>query len=139
MSIWVIINIFVAFIGYKYSAKHEAVSFSVAVSLLVIALLLIASPLTGVWSFVYGSMLYTVPVLVAVSGKFNRKTALIATSSFLLALLEVLMCLVWMFDLTFAYSLYEPIAFALYVTLTFVCMGTPNGYNYDTDSYYSRN
>lgn len=115
---WTIINLSIAFLCFD---KTNKVKFTLSTVCVVIAALTLFTPLSGITSFVVGSMLYSLPAIVAVGTKYNKTSANIAKIGLALSALEILAAVVFILPGYEAiYNSYEPLALTLYVLLTIV-------------------
>ena len=126
---WAFINLLVAVTAIQGAYNKCLVSACVVFSLLILSLcLFLEVKLSGLWSFVLGTMLYALPCIAAYSSAFTKKRAAMAICSALLMLLEVLAAYLWLVD---SYAIvgayYRPIALALYSFLAVVCFWNSNG------------
>lgn len=126
---WLYINLITAALAAKGAFNKCLVSTSVVFCCLVLAIQMAYEVrLSGIWSFVVGSMLYSLPCIMAFSTKFTKKKAFMALFSAALMLLEFIAMYLWLVDsYAITVAFYRPTALALYSLLAIACFWGSNG------------
>lgn len=83
---------------------------------------------SDLYSFVFGSVLYALPCVIAFSSPYTPKRALMALCCALLMLLEFIAAYLWVIN---SYAIvgvfYRPAALALYLLMAIACLWGSNG------------
>lgn len=115
------------------------VSIAVVFSFLVISLCIFVNlEITGMMSFAFGSMLYSLPCIAAFSSPYTPKRALMALCCAFLMLLEFAAAYLWVINsYAIVSSFYRPAALALYLLMAVACFWGSNGRLYKRNGGYN--